>query len=1017
MGVMDVIKTSVAALGLMAMCAANASAETWRSQYYPEDWTPGYTDDEGRFLHDFSYAGYHRGERHIPEEPPGPVLDVTEPPYGADPTGEADSTAAIQAAIDDAGAEGGGVVYLPAGTYRIAPEGNNNHTLRLAESGVVLRGDGPDATFLFNDAVEMRGTSIILARPSGGGHWHQPLSGTTVALAEEAEAPNDYVYAEDTSGLETGDWIVLTHDVTEEFVAEHSERLVDEWAGRLPAIAFYRQVKQIDDETGKITVDIPLRYDLRVRDNARLHAVRPHLEEAGIEDLSIGNREHPGNGFGFNDYTSPGTAAYDVHSSYAIRFNHVTNGWIRRVHTYRPEVNEGPHHLLSNMLELQYSRGITVQDCDFREAQYRGGGGNGYGYVIRGNDCLIQDCYGRELRYVFDFKSMYANGNVIHRGVSDGTTSDFHMHLSVSNLMDNLELLDGAFFNARERPHGTIDHGITTNQSVFWNTLGEGNSNFLIDVTNQSGNSFIIGTRGERTNVEGLDDAHMGVYYEGRDEGYTLEPQSLYEDQLQRRLGAPDLTGLTLDEAEMLLAERDLALGEVTYSATDEQDEGKVVSQHPSAGEITHPGTESDLTVSLGLLASSIEVMLEPAGAIEAGARWRIEGEEWRESADAADVEPGEYVVEFRDDFDPAAWLAPHSVEVSVEAGETAQLSAAYASFGIREVDQLLGLSLGGNILHVRGAGFSEDTVVYLGDAPAFLTDQSEPDEGLLVVEAPRQWPGAYDIRIEDPAADEPYVHDEEFVYTRNPFEEGVDQFPGEMRLIQDPPPGVSALASSFPAEDGELQPLEYETPEGVVIEVPVEALPPDATGAYLVIHSADRLTRLFEETVEWPADKTPRSPYVDVHILVELPDSAEEKELTRTAAAPLTLRFPHDIAPAAWDDLGVGRMTTNLDERFGPTLPDPPEILLLDDAVARFDDEDRAVVHVESLTVYGLLGPEVPGDVNGDGVVNASDIQLVINEVLGIPINPDYEPDVTGSGDVDAEDIQFVINRVLGIQ
>ena len=44
---------------------------------------------------------------------------VTRPPYNADNTGQADATTAIQTALDDAAAWGGGVVYVPPGIYRI----------------------------------------------------------------------------------------------------------------------------------------------------------------------------------------------------------------------------------------------------------------------------------------------------------------------------------------------------------------------------------------------------------------------------------------------------------------------------------------------------------------------------------------------------------------------------------------------------------------------------------------------------------------------------------------------------------------------------------------------------------------------------------------------------------------------------------------------------------------------------------------------------------------------------------
>ncbi len=51
---------------------------------------------------------------------------VTEAPYSADATGAQDATAAIQKALDAVASLNGGVVYLPAGKYRL------NGSLRLA---------------------------------------------------------------------------------------------------------------------------------------------------------------------------------------------------------------------------------------------------------------------------------------------------------------------------------------------------------------------------------------------------------------------------------------------------------------------------------------------------------------------------------------------------------------------------------------------------------------------------------------------------------------------------------------------------------------------------------------------------------------------------------------------------------------------------------------------------------------------------------------------------------------------
>ena len=68
-------------------------------------------------------------------------LSVKDPAYGAVGDGSTNDTAAIQAAIDAAEAAGGGLVYVPAGTYNVT-------ALTIQESGVILYGEGPDRSIL-----------------------------------------------------------------------------------------------------------------------------------------------------------------------------------------------------------------------------------------------------------------------------------------------------------------------------------------------------------------------------------------------------------------------------------------------------------------------------------------------------------------------------------------------------------------------------------------------------------------------------------------------------------------------------------------------------------------------------------------------------------------------------------------------------------------------------------------------------------------------------------------------------
>ena len=145
---------------------------SWRSEYYPSNWEPPleadfYTD---AFIQDFSYAGYHMGEVPLPETVPGAFIDVTADPYNADPTGTEDATSAIQSAINFVGLTGGGVVYLPEGTYKVSP-GTLSHCLQISRNNTVLRGAGPDKTFIFNSESNMRQKTVVRVAPQTGGSW------------------------------------------------------------------------------------------------------------------------------------------------------------------------------------------------------------------------------------------------------------------------------------------------------------------------------------------------------------------------------------------------------------------------------------------------------------------------------------------------------------------------------------------------------------------------------------------------------------------------------------------------------------------------------------------------------------------------------------------------------------------------------------------------------------------------------------------------------------------------------
>ena len=71
----------------------------------------------------------------------------------------------------------------------------------------------------------------------------------------------------------------------------------------------------------------------------------------------------------------------------------------------------------------------------------------------------------------------------------------------------------------------------------------------------------------------------------------------------------------------------------------------------------------------------------------------------------------------------------------------------------------------------------------------------------------------------------------------------------------------------------------------------------------------------------------------------------------------------------------------------------------------------------VDSWTLDFLSGTGKSGDVNGDGIVDVSDVNIIINIMLGKDTASKYNgrADVTGDGSVDVSDINTCLNIILG--
>jgi hypothetical protein len=161
--------------------------------------TVNFADRDWR-LDDFSYVGYYLGTRALGEVPPNEFL--------VDPAD--DITDAVQAAIEAAGAAGGGRVRIPDGTFTIS------RSIEIPFNNISIEGAGSDRTILNipesyrvtnirYEGVFTFGRRIAESRVEGWLDRGPIVSGVSTVVNHG----DTTVVVDDPSSLNVGDWIVL----------------------------------------------------------------------------------------------------------------------------------------------------------------------------------------------------------------------------------------------------------------------------------------------------------------------------------------------------------------------------------------------------------------------------------------------------------------------------------------------------------------------------------------------------------------------------------------------------------------------------------------------------------------------------------------------------------------------------------------------------------------------------------------------------------------------------------------
>jgi hypothetical protein len=500
----------------------------WCSSLYPATWSAEQpADSAGRFLHDFSYAGYHAGEL-PPASPAGATYDVVAT-YRADATGGADATSAIQSAIDAASIAQGGIVFFPAGTYRI------DGVLKVTGNGVVLRGTGRSSLLRF---TKSRGLSNAAHLTFAGAVARE----TPRALAADAPERTRELLVTDAAGLTAGDDVAVGWTITPAFVAEHG--MTGTWTsfnGDYKPF-FRRRVVSVDTSATphRVILDVPIRYSAKTRNGAAIQKETGYLHEVGVEHLGMTN-------------AVTWDEAWAENHVNALTLRDVADAWVSDVHSMPPPGVTDPaaDHLQSAGILVESSNRVSVLGTTMENPQNRGSGGNGYLFeVSRTSEVLFADCEGRHGRHNFIQNWGFGNsGTVFLRCTSTGSEmlsliggvlkpepalSEHHHSLAMATLVDSCQIDDG--FGFENRGAYSTGAGQTATESVVWRPSGTGKIK-----SRQYGWGYVIGAQAGVSVETGVDSATgAGTapedFVEGKGQGETLYPASLYDDQRARRL-------------------------------------------------------------------------------------------------------------------------------------------------------------------------------------------------------------------------------------------------------------------------------------------------------------------------------------------------------------------------------------------------------------------------------------------------------------------------------------------------
>ncbi|MCC5806078.1 MAG: fibronectin type III domain-containing protein [Opitutales bacterium] len=506
-----------------------------------------------------AYAGYRGGAAPIPDVPV--VADLLD--FGGNGDGETDNTAAFQRAIEAAWRAGGGAVYIPPGVYVV------DKMIHLNQSGVVLRGAGPEATTIRfpNDLDHAIGTFI-----DGNGNTHWFWQGGLLWMGPAAQLRRDFrlntSHEGANMGVDTGTWwpeapanLGFIGKRVAEVTGDHPEGAftleVDD-ASHLREGAYFRLVYKNAAASGDydlykdmvghplmhtfnwagagamnsrhqwvwpvriariegnlVTLDQPLRLRTRAKWEVAFETMGEIISESGVEDLTIELTSAP---------NLPDAHSHDVRHN-ALYLTKTVNCWVRNV-----DIVNAQNGIMTR----------STKHIELRDVRILGDVRLHHGIsVVRGHDNLITDFVMEpRISHGISIEDM-ASGNVFRRGNmglgtdSGGGSFDSHRYMSFDILRTDIHVL-----NSIGRPGGNNNTGpLVGRRVVHWNIRGNtgDNNGEWVNHPDAHSSGALVGVHGPRFNgaAWGMVPGDKGNII--ADEGVVPVYPDLYDKQIELR--------------------------------------------------------------------------------------------------------------------------------------------------------------------------------------------------------------------------------------------------------------------------------------------------------------------------------------------------------------------------------------------------------------------------------------------------------------------------------------------------